>query len=281
LDEGAVRIDTVKLHAPLDSDAPSSLTQPSIIATEPSKVNASNYRAVVIDSYDREADTFIESTRHEGKYPELEESRSRFANLVRGRFGAGADVRILDVGAGAGRDTTFFLNQRFTVTAIEGAPSLVTFLRSASVISQGLEVLQVNLLDRSDLTNALGSNQYHGVWMCATLLHMPAAVDIESGNEGALMSDAEVLAALAKHLLPGGFLYVDNKLGVGAHLKERGNVLGQRWFRYRTQEELASLVTAASLTPVDSGWHNGTNGFDAWVWVTAGRHVRSGAGDVD
>ena len=50
--------------------------------------------------------------------------------------------------------------------------------------------------------------------------------------------DRDIITILAKHLVPGGILYIDNKLGIGAHYKERGNVLQKRWFRYRTVEEL-------------------------------------------
>ena len=42
------------------------------------------------------------------------------------------------------------------------------------------------------------------------------------------MTDSELVWILRAHLVEGGLLYLDNKLGHGAHFKERGNVLRKR-----------------------------------------------------
>jgi SAM-dependent methyltransferase len=184
---------------------------------------------------------------------------------LKGRFG-GPDIGILDVGAGAGRDAASFLSQGFRVAAIEGSPKLAEFMRT-SLGSEELSVHEVNLLNRQALAAALRGRMFQGIWMCSTLVHVPTKCDLV--GESALMVDHELLSVLAEHLAAGGLVFLDNKLGHGAHFKERGNVFRKRWFRYRQPDDLSQLLSVAKLARLDAGWYNGLNGFDAWVWVLA------------
>lgn len=259
VDEGAIRIDTVQMRAA----ASERCAMPLIVAVNRTRLRAKDYDAHVIDTYDIEAEHFIEATDVPGKYVHLEKTRERFTNLLRSRF-AHEKITVLDVGAGAGRDTEFFLRQGFQVLSIEGAPSLMEALRLRSRSGE-LAVHAANIIQGDALARVLADNRFHGIWMCATLVHVPAAGDLDGPSP--LLTDTELIPVLAAHLALGGILYLDNKLGHGAHLKERGNVLRKRWFRYRQPHELQELLKGAHLTPLDSDWHNGSNGFDAWIWV--------------
>ena len=259
IDEGAVRIDSVGLD-PYSTVG----SEPTIIAIGNDRISAASYDAHVLSTYDAEAEQFIKATNVPRKYVKLEAIRERFASILTERFGDN-QIRVLDIGAGAGRDADFFLSRGFHVEAVEGAPTLAAALRQRTG-ANGLSVHEANIVEPTGLVNALRGKSFHGVWMCATLLHIPSKTDLAYGST---LVDKEVIETLSGHLVPNGVLYVDNKLGTGAHFKERGNVLQKRWFRYRKSEELEHLTVCAGLNRIDSDWYNGTNGFDAWIWLFA------------
>lgn len=253
IDEGAIRIDTTPRNDPVEQ-------RPTIIAVGKQELRSTDYRKHVLATYDDEAQYFIQATNVAGKFADLERLRDRFAEMLCERFGT--EVHVLDVGAGAGRDADFFLSRGLHVTSLEGAPKLAAALRNRRI-----SVEQINILEQAALQQALQKKWFHGIWMCATLVHVPTPTDLPANAP--LMSDAQLMAVLVEHLVPGGVLYLDNKLGYGAHLKERGNVYGKRWFRYRQPEDLDQIIQGAALRKIDGNWYNGTNGFDAWIWVLA------------
>lgn len=263
IDEGAIRIDSVAPGSPgQTADAP------TIIAIGNTPIDAASYHAHVLGTYDAEAQQFIDATNVPGKYRDLEIVRGRFVALLEERF-PHEGISILDIGAGAGRDSDFFLAKGFDVVAIEGAPRLAAALRKRQGTTGGLSVHETNILNKVTITAALRGQAFHGIWMCATLLHVPSVRDLAEDGLREVLVDAELIGLLAAHLVPGGLVYMDNKLGTGAHFKERGNVFQKRWFKYRQPEDLGQLAQEAGLTRIDSNWYNGTNGFDAWTWIIA------------
>ena len=68
---------------------------------------------------------------------------------------------VMDFGCGSGRDSLYFLNRGFRVTAIDGSEEMV---RIASELT-GLEVKQCFFTELNDI------NIYDGIWACASLLH--------------------------------------------------------------------------------------------------------------
>jgi len=269
IDEGAIRIDSTRLRRSKgDSEGNTYVSLPIVVTLGTSPVRMQDYRSLVLDSYNNESEQFISTTNVPGKYFHLERVRRSFSDLIVERFGNDY-IHVLDIGAGAGRDSDFFLKEGFRVSAIEGAPRLAAALRSRHATFEELTVFELNVLERSALGEALKSNSFQGIWMCATLLHVPAEGDVSHIERASFMVDFELVKLVASFLAPGGLLYLDNKLGFGSHLKERGNVLKKRWFKYRQQEDLERLIALANLRQVDASWHNGTNGFDAWTWILA------------
>jgi len=268
VDEGALRVDSVDLKQ-AHGQGPSVIGPPTILTVRSSGIASEDYRRYVTDSYDRETAQFIATTNQTGKYVELEKNRQEFSSLLKQRFGEEGPIRVLDVGAGAGRDSEYFRSCGFHVAAIEGAHGLAEHLRLRAKGQATFAVHEVNILDTHELRNALAAARFHGIWLCATLLHVPQRGDILDLTNPPLATDSEVIAVLAEHLAARGLFYLDNKLGHGAHLKERGNILGRRWFRYRQPEDLDELAMNAGLERIESGWYDGLNGFDAWVWLMA------------
>ena len=102
-------------------------------------------------------------------------------------------AKILDAGCGSGRDSLFFKNHGFQVTAFDASEEMV---KLASQLL-GQRVLHMSFEDL-DLPET-----YDGIWACASLLHVKRA---ELRN---------VIARLTQHLNTGGMLYVSFKYGGG------------------------------------------------------------------
>lgn len=73
------------------------------------------------------------------------------------------DAYILDAGCGSGRDTKYFLEQGFKVSAFDGSATMATLASEYT----GLEVKQMLFKDMSF------EAEFDAIWANATLLHVP------------------------------------------------------------------------------------------------------------
>lgn len=109
-------------------------------------------------------------------------------------LGAPADVPILDVGAGTGRNTIPLAKEGFPTDAVELAPSLAAILRD-DLAKQGLtdvRVFEANILD-SELE--LPSKRYRLVVLAEVVSHFRSASELR-----------QLFEAASKVLAPGGLL---------------------------------------------------------------------------
>lgn len=98
---------------------------------------------------------------------------------------------ILDLGCGSGRDSLYFINKGFDVTAMDGSEELCQL---ASIhIGQDVLNMQFSELDFQQV--------FDGIWACASLLHTTP----EQLNE--------ILGKISDSLKPGGVLYMSLKYG--------------------------------------------------------------------
>lgn len=123
-------------------------------------------------------------------------------------------ARILDLGCGSGRDSKYFKELGYEVTAIDGSPELC---RLAS-LNIGQQVICTRF------TEINYQNAFDGIWACASLLHVPA------GEINA------VLEKINKALAPKGILYASFKYGNGERNKDG------RYFNDCTEEKAAALL---------------------------------------
>lgn len=72
-------------------------------------------------------------------------------------------AHILDFGCGSGRDTKYFLDKGFIVTAIDGSVELCKFASEFT----GIEVKQMFFQELSEIET------YDGIWACSSILHLP------------------------------------------------------------------------------------------------------------
>ena len=106
-----------------------------------------------INFYNQNAENFIANTQNADMHP----TQERFLRLL------DANTSILDFGCGSGRDTKYFLEKGYQVTATDGSAELC---RLASEFI-GIKVKEM-LFQELD-----AMNQYDGIWACSSILHLP------------------------------------------------------------------------------------------------------------
>ena len=133
-----------------------------------------------IDYYNKNADSFIQGTVS----VDFKETQDKFLKLLTGK-------KVLDFGCGSGRDTKYFLESGFDVTATDGSEELC---KSASTYTgiQGKHMLF------QDLNEA---DCYDGIWACSSILHL-------SKDELRI-----VINKMSRALKPNGIIYTSFKYG--------------------------------------------------------------------
>jgi 2-polyprenyl-3-methyl-5-hydroxy-6-metoxy-1,4-benzoquinol methylase len=122
--------------------------------------------------------------------------------------------KVLDAGCGSGRDSLFFKNQGFQVTAFDASKEMVKL--ASELLDQ-----KVLLMSFEDLSL---TEQYDGIWACASLLHVKKA------------KLSRVVAELAKHLKDGGVFYISFKYGREEYWKEG------RYFNHLDEDTLKEIL---------------------------------------
>jgi len=129
--------------------------------------------------YDNNAQAFIDGT----SAADMKYLLDKFA----ARLSVGASI--LDLGCGSGRDSVWFINQGFDVTAIDASVEMIRHCKSL-------------IGDRAilaDLEEFETTEKYDGIWACASLLHIPRE---------------RLAAAITKYsamLRPGGYFFMSFK----------------------------------------------------------------------
>ena len=134
-----------------------------------------------IDYYNLNAKNFIENTQN----VDMHQAQDRFLRLL------DKNASILDFGCGSGRDTRYFLDKGYQVTATDGSAELC---RRASVFT-GIEVKEMLFQELDDM------GPYDGIWACSSILHLPK-------NE--LLS---VIRKMCDALKSSGVIYTSFKYG--------------------------------------------------------------------
>ena len=143
-----------------------------------------------------------------------------------------AGAHIVDAGCGSGRDTLFFLQQGFQVTAFDASEAMVAAAQELT----GKKVLltDFNAFSAPELVDA--------IWACASLLHVPAEALTDTFRH------------LANQLKPGGIFYCSFKQAEvdtsrdGRHFT---NMTKQRLGKmlYNTTLQIQKCWTTSDLRP--------------------------------
>lgn len=98
---------------------------------------------------------------------------------------------ILDAGCGSGRDSKYFIEQGYTVYAIDGSAQLAKL--ASEYIGQAVNCMTFEEIDMVQ--------KFDGIWACASLLHVPRTQMFE------------VFQRFTRALKLGGIWYVSYKWG--------------------------------------------------------------------
>jgi SAM-dependent methyltransferase len=199
------------------------------------------------EAYSRDSDAYAEVRATQPWECDAYMTR-RLLELVRSRIVAGTLFvspgqrwRLLDVGAGYGRDVLRFLEESdVEPIALENAAGFVAALRALQA-EGALPHDGVVEADMRDMTG-IASRSFHCVRNHAVLHHLPVV------GPG-LGADAAV-SECRRVLIDGGVFYAEVKAGVGISMIDTREGLGGRFFQLFTPALLSDLLARHSLTVV-------------------------------
>ena len=163
--------------------------------------------------YNTNTSSFIESTQS----VQMTEAWDRFTSKL------APSSLILDFGCGSGRDTKYFLEKGYQVTAIDGSKELC---ERASAFT-GIKVRQMLFQELDDF------EKYDGIWACASILHV---------SRDAL---PDVLMRMYRALKPGGIMYISFKYGTFSGMRNG------RYFTDLTEKTFWEMLDALPLKETD------------------------------
>ena len=128
--------------------------------------------------------------------------------------------KILDFGCGSGRDSLYFKNKGYDVTAIDGSEEMCKLAREYT----GLDVKCMDFNDFHEV------NSYDGIWACGSLSH------IEKKDM------LDMLKRLRDALMQDGHIFIAMKRGFGEELTQDG-----RFYSYLDFSDMEDLADKADL----------------------------------
>ncbi|MBN1963349.1 MAG: class I SAM-dependent methyltransferase [Anaerolineae bacterium] len=148
---------------------------------------------------------------------------------------------LLDVGCGPGRDAAYFAARGYRVCGVDLSGSM---LRLARQTAPGAAFAQADMR-----ALPFAAAVFDGVWVCASLLHLPKA------------QAPAAVRAFAWLARPGGIVYVGVKAGAGEALVSAPAFAdGERFFAFYQEAEVVALLETAGLRVVErlkqAGWIN-------------------------
>ena len=135
-------------------------------------------------------------------------------------------ANILDAGCGSGRDSLYFMKKGYAVTMLDASAGMCNCAEALT----GQKVLNIKF-EEINFTN-----QFDGIWACASLLHVP-----EKNLE-------EIFEKFWRALKVNGVLYASWKYG------EEERYDGERFYCDMTEEKLDKILKRVNCFACKEGW---------------------------
>ena len=169
-----------------------------------------------INYYERNAKEFVNSTA----YVEFSEMQDLFLSIIK------EGATILDFGCGSGRDTRYFLQKGYRVTALDGSAEICRIAEE----NTGILVIQKDFNDFDE------QDKYDGIWASSSVLHLPKQ-ELKS-----------VLVHMEKALHNGGIIYSSFKYG------DFSGMRNGRFFTDFTETSFSDFISEIKQLVVDRIW---------------------------
>lgn len=166
-----------------------------------------------IEYYNKNAEQYFESTLN----ADVSALYEHFVSKIK------QSASILDLGCGSGRDSKYFLDTGYQVTAVDGSGELCRI--ASELIHQPVRQLLFEDLDYHE--------EFDAIWACASLLHVPKA-EIQ-----------DIMQKVCKALKLDGILYFSVKYG------NTERTVGERFFSDYTEADIPWLLEDTGLEIVE------------------------------
>jgi len=169
-----------------------------------------------VDYYEKNAEAFVASTINVDVSMLYEEFETYLE----------PGCRIMDLGCGSGRDSKYFAEKGYTVTAIDPSPAMCRQTKEiAGVPTYTMKAEELQF-----------ENEYDAVWACASLLH------VSRDNQ------VVVLQKICRALRQDGVLYCSWKYGIQSR-QENG-----RYFTDLEEKELNHILQDVPALKMIKNW---------------------------
>lgn len=196
-------------------------------------------------AYEDHCREYAATTSNYGLYPGLKDEVLAFEKEVE------ADLPILDLGCGGGRDSRLLASLRRRVVAGDICRGMLTTARASSPDQiEAIGFVRLNMLALPFDDGAFG-----GTWACGSMLHLPSP------------AFPQALAEIRRTLRAGGIAVISMRAGDGEGWREGGTLKGRRWFTLVDPDEFTATMVTAGFGDVRFGF----TGRESWFVVTGYR----------
>lgn len=138
--------------------------------------------------------------------------------------------RIIDIGAGSGRDINYFKDRGYVVEGIDASEEMCRLASDYSATEVACERIQ----------DWHPQEKYDGIWANASLLHLTFD-EIE-----------EFVCRVSDYLKPNGVFYISMKKGIQTGLDNNG-----RFFTDFSEEKVQQIVSKSTAFNITDSWEMG------------------------
>lgn len=164
-----------------------------------------------LQSYNKFAKNYVESTFD----TILQYQLTQFTSFLKGK-------KVLDAGAGSGRDSLYLKEEGLTISAIDISPEIVKEAKKKTKVN--VKEMDLSKLDFKD-------KSFDGIWSCASFIHIPKK------------NAEKTLKEFNRVLTEQGILYLGLREGTSEGLEPYINLSREEvLISYYTQNEIEELI---------------------------------------